>query len=77
MKTHEHTEHDWTPLASEKVKGIEKTYYLDLLENQRGLCVRITERCNDRRNRIIIAVEDFDAFCQAAQTIETELRRKI
>jgi hypothetical protein len=49
-------------LATEKIhvtldRGRTKTFYLDLIENDRGKVVRITENVNGRRDRIMVPAD--------------------
>jgi len=38
-------------------RGRTKTFYLDLIENERGKVVRITENVNGRRDRIMVPAD--------------------
>jgi len=49
-------------IATEKIhvtldRGRTKTFYLDLIENERGKVVRITENVNGRRDRIMVPAD--------------------
>ena len=56
-------------VATEKISVEWKTFFLDLQENQRGRCFKITEDTNGRRNTIIVPVESAPDFLEALKRI--------
>ena len=65
------------PLASEKVSGAggRKEFFLDLHENDRGRMVKISERVGQKRNTVIVGVEDLDEFILALQQIQSFVKQ--
>jgi len=53
------------PLGMEKVVVDRKIFYLDLMENQRGRFLKITEDVGGRRDTIILPASGFWAFATA------------
>jgi hypothetical protein len=45
------------PLASEQISHERKTFFLDLMENQRGRFFKISEQVASRRNTIMVPIE--------------------
>lgn len=65
------------PIASQKVIGDRKTFFVDLHENDRGMMVKLKELVNDRRNMVIIGAEDLDRVILALQEIQKEVRARL
>lgn len=57
------------PLASERLVGQRKTFFLDLKENDRGRFLKITEDVAGRRDTIILPTELFQDFVDAMTRI--------
>ena len=57
------------PLASEKVVIDRKIFFLDLMENNRGRFMRITEDVGGRRDRIMLPAEAFNDFADALERL--------
>ena len=55
------------PIASETMKIEGKSFYFDLFENQRGRFVRITEKSDGRKSRIMLPAEGIE---EAAALLE-------
>lgn len=61
------------PIASEKVTGERKVFFLDLKENARGRFLKITEDIGGRRDTIMLPREAFRDFSEAlARLVEFE-----
>ncbi len=52
-------------LASEKIEGERKTFFLDLRENDRGRFIKITEDVRGRRDTIMLPDDCFEDFYEA------------
>ena len=59
-------------LATEKISVDWKTFFLDLQENHRGRCLKITEDTNGRRDTVIIPIENAGDFVAALKRILAE-----
>jgi len=61
-------------LASKKIKGRQRTFFVDLKESSNGKFVKISELSRGgQRSTIMFDGEDIDSFIEALQEIKSEL----
>jgi hypothetical protein len=65
-----------TRLASEKIETEKKTFFLDLVENQRGRMYILTEKVHNHRDRILLPAEAGLEFAEALARL-VEFERKL
>lgn len=61
-------------LVTKKIKGRQRTFFLDLKESSNGKFIKISELSRGgQRSTIMFDGEDIDAFIEALQELKTEL----
>lgn len=62
-------------LFSKKIKGRQRTFYVDLKQSMNGKFVKISELSRGgQRSTIMFDGEDVDSFIEAFQEIKTQLK---
>lgn len=62
-------------IATRRLDIDRKVFYLDVLRNDRGTMLKITECSNGRRNRLMLPIEAVDDFLDAVEEIAGEPER--
>lgn len=65
-------ERDREPVATERVDSDRKTYWIDLMQNERGCFVRLSEKCGHHRDTVRIEADKLPEIIAALERLQGE-----